>query len=46
MTKLSVAEASKRGYATGMSILQAVQKNWLSAEKGCAAAPFLYPLCN
>lgn len=34
MTKLTVAEASKRGYATGLSILQAVQKDWLRAEKG------------
>jgi hypothetical protein len=33
MTKLTVAEASKRGYATGLSILQAVQKDWLQAEK-------------
>jgi hypothetical protein len=33
MTKLTVAEASKRGYATSLSILQAVQKSWLSAEK-------------
>lgn len=34
MTKLTVAEASKRGYASGLSILQAVQKDWLKAEKG------------
>ena len=33
MTKLTVAEASKRGYATSLAILQAVQKNWLPADK-------------
>ncbi len=33
MSKLTVAEASKRGYATGLSILQAVQKDWLTVEK-------------
>lgn len=33
MAKLTVAEASRRGYGTGLSILQAVQKEWLRAEK-------------
>jgi hypothetical protein len=33
MTKLTVAEASERGYATSLTILQAVQKSWLPAEK-------------
>lgn len=33
MTKLTVTQASKRGYASSLSILQAVQKNWLTAEK-------------